>query len=125
MSRLKIGMLILVTSVSGLAVFAWSMRVPTKTFEDKEWFQTEETALKRADRNELINRMIDRARLECFINPAIPHKRVIFFDRAWFAPPKDVYLMFGVVGRADVAVVYRGELRRGRLLWKASNSRSP
>jgi hypothetical protein len=126
MKIFRIAIVLSICICLGLVAYALIIRVPTKTFRDLEWFQEEEKVLGRIETNERIRQMIRRARIEHFINPATSGKRVIFFDRAWATPTRDaVYLMFGIVGRSDFVVVYRGDLRDGRLLWKAPNSRSP
>jgi len=93
--------------------------------KDHEWFRVEQVTLKHVGRNSTIESMITRAKIDHFVFPAVSGKRVIFFDQAWAVSGNGVYLSFGVVGRADEVVVYRGELQQGRLLWKASSSESP
>lgn len=125
MKTLKWSFGLLIGVFVGLVICLWAGHVPTRSFKDSEWFQLEEPSLTRIEPDKIIQGMIKRARIEHFVSPAISDKRVIFFDRAWKAPPNDAYLMFGVANRADVAVVYRGGLEDGRLFWKAENTRSP
>lgn len=117
--------LALITVVIACACVLLWIRVPTREFTDVSWFNSSDLALAPAEPNGAMRRMITRAQIAYFIDPAVPGTHAIFFDRAWSGPGNDIYLTFGLVGMTDEVIIYFGALNSGRLYWKASESRSP
>jgi hypothetical protein len=105
-----------------------SFAVPGRTFQNAEWFGLELRKKElRIPVDATIQRMIRRAKIDSWMNPAAidfggtegrRRYRRIYFDRAWRAEPSDVYLMFGTT-TADIVVIYCGSLENGKLFWKA------
>lgn len=107
-----------------MCILLW-IRVPTREFTKESWFNNSDPALTRVEPDRAMRSMIARAKIAHFIDPVVPGRRGIFFDRAWTGPGNDVYLMFGLASMTDEEIVYFGARNNGRLFWKARESRSP